>query len=107
MVRAGVFLSKHHDYNHNYIVIPKIIIVPKSKGKNTQEGEGNVAKGLVDLGINNEKDEKKFLEIVNEEEKHVKGFVQMSTKQILEKECDKLVLVYLHSADVFFRQKKI
>ena len=81
--------------------------MPKSKGKNTQEGEGNVAKGVVDLGINNKKDEKKFLEIVNEEEKRVKGFIQKSTKQILEKECDKLVLVYLHSADVFFRQKKI
>ena len=24
--------------------------MPKSKGKNTDEGEGNVAKGLVDLG---------------------------------------------------------
>ena len=25
--------------------------MPKSKGKNTDEGEGNVAKGLVDLGL--------------------------------------------------------
>ena len=40
--------------------------MPKSKGKNTDEGEGNAAKGLVDLGIDNEEDEKKFLEIVNE-----------------------------------------
>ena len=30
--------------------------MPKSKGKNTDEGEGNVAKGWVDLGIDNEKD---------------------------------------------------
>ena len=49
--------------------------MPKSKGKNTDEGEGNVAKCLVDLGIDDEKDDKKFLEIVNEEEKHVKEFI--------------------------------
>ena len=38
--------------------------MPKSKGKNTDEGEGNVAEGLVDLGIDNEKD--------NEAEKNLK-----------------------------------
>ena len=48
--------------------------MPKSKGKNTDEGEGNVTEGLVDLGIDDEKDKKKFLEIVNEEEKCVKEF---------------------------------
>ena len=32
--------------------------MPKSKGKNTDEGESNVAKGLVDLGIDDEKDGK-------------------------------------------------
>ena len=32
--------------------------MPKSKGKNTDEGEGNVAKGLTDLEIDNEKDKK-------------------------------------------------
>ena len=52
--------------------------MPKSKGKNTDEGEGNVAKSVVDLGIDDEKDEKKFLEIVTEEEKHVKEFIQRS-----------------------------
>ena len=57
--------------------------MPKSKGKNTDEGEGNVAKGLVDLGIDDEKDEKKFLEIINEEEKHVKEFIQRSNLEIL------------------------
>ena len=35
--------------------------MPKSKGKNTDDDEGNVAKGLVDLGIDDEKDKKKFL----------------------------------------------
>ena len=75
--------------------------MPKRKGKNTDEGEGNVAEGLVDLGIDDEKDEKICLEIVNEEEKHVKEFIQMSNKKILESECDELALVYLHSADVF------
>ena len=80
--------------------------MPKSKGKNTDEGEGNVAKGLVDLGIDDEKDEKKFLEIVNEEEKHVKEFIQMSNQKILESECDQLALVYSHSANVFNEAEK-
>ena len=75
--------------------------MPKSKGKNTDEGEGNVAEGWVDLGIDNEKDKKKFLEIVNEEEKHVKEFIQRSNLEILESECDNLALVYSHSGDVF------
>ena len=80
--------------------------MPKSKGKNTDEGEGNVAEGLVDLGIDDEKDEKKFLEIVNEEEKHVKEFIQSSNLEILESECEKLALVYSHSADVFHEAEK-
>ena len=78
--------------------------MPKSKGKNTDEGEGNVAEDLVDLGIDDEKDEKKFLEIVNEEEKHVKEFIQTSNKKILE--CDQLALVYSHSANVFDEAEK-
>ena len=76
--------------------------MPKSKGKNT--GEGNVADGLVDLGIDDEKDEKdekKFLEIINEEEMHVKEFIQRSNLEIQARECDKLALIYSHSADVF------
>ena len=81
--------------------------MPKRKGKNTDEGEGNVTEGLVDLGIDDEKDEKKFLEIINEEEKHVKEFIQMSNKKILESECDELALVYLHSANVFDEAEKI
>ena len=80
--------------------------MPKRKGQNTDEGEGNVAEGLVDLGIEDEKDEKKFLEIVNEEEKRVKEFMQTSNKKTLESECDKLALVYLHSADVFDEAEK-
>ena len=36
--------------------------------------------GLVDLGIDDEKDKKKFLEIINEEEKCVKEFIQRSNK---------------------------
>ena len=60
----------------------------------------------MDLGIDDEKDKKKFLEIVNEEEKHVKEFIQMSNKKILESECDELALVYLRSADVFNEAEK-
>ena len=80
--------------------------MPKSKGKNTDKGEGNVAVGLVDLGIDDEKDEKKFLEIVNEEEKCVKEFIQRSNLEIQARECDKLALIYLHSASVFDEVEK-
>ena len=80
--------------------------MPKSKGKNTDEGEGNVAKGLVDLGIDDEKDKKKFLEIINEEEKHVKEFIQRSNLEIQVRECDKLALIYSHSTNVFNEAEK-
>ena len=80
--------------------------MPKSKGKNTDEGEGNVAEGLVDLGIDDEKDKKKFLEIVNEEEKHVKEFIQRSNLEIQARECDKLALISSHSPDVFDEVEK-
>ena len=80
--------------------------MPKSKGKNREEGEDNVAEGLVNLGIDDEKDKKKFLEIVNEEEKCVKEFIQRSNLEILGSECEKLALVYSHSADVFHEAEK-
>ena len=80
--------------------------MPKSKGKNTDEGEGNVAKGLVDLGIDDEKDKKKFLEIINEGEKHVKEFIIRSNLEIQVRECDKLALIYSQSADVFNEVEK-
>ena len=80
--------------------------MPKSKGENTDEDEGNVAQGLVDLGIDDEKYEKKFLEIINEEEKHVKEFIQRSNLEIQVRECDKLALIYLHSANVFDEVEK-
>ena len=80
--------------------------MPKSKGKNTDEGEDNVAEGLVDLGIDDEKDEKKFLEIINEEEKHVKEFIIRSNLEIQVRECDKLALIYSQSADVFNEAEK-
>ena len=80
--------------------------MPKRKGKNMDEGEGKVAKGSVDLGIDDEKDKKKFLEIINKEEKHVKEFIQRSNKKILESECDELALVFLHSTDVFDEAEK-
>ena len=60
----------------------------------------------MDLGIDDEKDEKKFLEIINEEEKHVKKFIQRSKVEILESECEKLALVYSHSANVFHEVEK-
>ena len=81
--------------------------MPKSKGKNTDEGEGNVAEGLVDLGIDDEKDEKKFLEIVSEEEKRVKEFIIRSYLEIQARECDKLALIYSQSADVSEVEKNL
>ena len=80
--------------------------MPKSKGKNTDEGEGNVAEGLVYLGIDDEKDEKKFLEIINEEEKHVKEFIKRPILEIQVRECDKLALIYSQSANVFNEAEK-
>ena len=80
--------------------------MPNSKGKNTDEGKGNVAEGLVHLGIDDEKNKKKFLEIINKEEKHVKEFIQSSKLEILESECEKLALVYSHSADAFHEVEK-
>ena len=80
--------------------------MPKSKGKNTHQGEGKVAKGLVDVGIDDEKDKKKFLEIINEEKKHVKEFIQRSNLEIQVRECDKLALIYSHSADIFDEAEK-
>ena len=80
--------------------------MPKSKGKNTDDGEGNVAEGLVDLGIEDEKDENKFFEIINEEEKHVKEFIIRSNLEIQVRECDKLALIYSQSAYVFNEEEK-
>ena len=60
----------------------------------------------MDLGIDDEKDEKKFLEIINEEEKHVKEFLQRSNLEIQTRECDKLALIYSHSANVFDEVEK-
>ena len=60
----------------------------------------------MDLGIDDEKDEKKFLEIINEEEKHVKEFIIRSNLEIQVRECDKLTLIYFQSADVFNEVEK-
>ena len=60
----------------------------------------------MDLRIDDEKDEKKFLEIVNEEEKCVNEFIQTSNKKILESEHDQLALVYSRSANVINEAEK-
>ena len=52
------------------------------------------------------KDEKKFLEIVNEEEKHVKELIIRSNLEIQVRECDKLALIYSQSATVFNEAEK-
>ena len=60
----------------------------------------------MDLGIDDEKDKKKFLEIINEEERCVKEFIIRSNLEIEVRECDKLALIYSQSADVFNEAEK-
>ena len=46
----------------------------KDKAKNEGEGESDSGEGLVDLGLGEEADEQKIIEIVKEEEKCVQDF---------------------------------
>ena len=73
--------------------------MPKQNFKNKDtakgEGEGEGAKGgLVDLGLDDENAERKLKQIVYEEEKCVKDFLETMKKHILEKEYDALALLY-------------
>ena len=69
----------------------------KEKNKDTAKGEGEGSKGcLVDLGLDDENAEKKK-QIVYEEEKCVTDFLETTNKQILEKKCDALALLYSRS----------
>ena len=79
----------------------------KEKNKDTVKGEGEGAKGsLVDLGLDDENAEKKFKQIIYEEEKHMKDFSETTNKQILEKECDVLALSYSRSENAFDQAKR-
>ena len=49
---------------------------PINKVKNEGESEGESAKGLLDLGLNEETDEDKLREIVKEEEKCLQEFLK-------------------------------
>ena len=81
-------------------------MMPKRNKKNKDtakcEGEG----GLVDLGLDDENTEKKLKQIVYEEEKRVKDFLETMNKTILEKECDVLALLYLRSENAINQAKR-
>ena len=79
----------------------------KKKNKDTSKGECEGAEGgLVDLGLDDENEEKKLKQIVYEEEKCIKDFLETTNKQILEKECDALALSYLRSVNAFDQAKR-
>ena len=60
----------------------------------------------MDLGLDDENEEKKLKQIIYEEEKHIKDFLETTNKQILEKECDALALSYLRSKNAFDQAKR-
>ena len=79
---------------------------PNDKVKNEGESEGESAEGLLDLGINEETDQHKLREIVKEEEKCVQEFLKITNREILEKECDNLALIFSGITDVVDKAKK-
>ena len=86
-------------------------MMPKQNNKNKDtakcEGEGEGAKGgLVDLGLDDENAEKKLKQIIYEEEKCVKDFLETMNKTILEKECDVLALLYSRSENAINQAKR-
>ena len=86
-------------------------MMPKRNKKNKDtakcEGEGEGAKGgLVDLGLDDENAEKKLKQIIYEEEKCVKNFLETMNKTILEKECDMLALLYSRSENAINQAKR-
>ena len=60
----------------------------------------------MDLGLDDENAEKKLKQIVYEERKHVKDFLETMNKTILEKECDMLALLYLRSENAINQAKR-
>ena len=83
----------------------------KKKNKNTakseSEGECEGAEGgLVDLGLDDENEEKKLKQIAYEEEKCINDFLETMNKQILKKECGVLALSYSRSENAFDQVKR-
>ena len=90
-------------------------MMPKQKKKNKDtakvegegEGEGKGAKGgLVDLGLDDENAEKKLKQIIYEEEKCVKDFLETTNKQMLKNGCDMLALSYSRSENAFDQARR-
>ena len=85
----------------------------KEKNKDTAKGEGEgegecegAEGGLVDLGLDDDNEEKKLKQIIYEEEKCIKDFLETMNKQILKKECDTLALSYSRSENAFDQAKR-
>ena len=78
---------------------------PNDTVKNEDESEDESAEGLLDLGLNEETDEDKLRKIVKEEEKHLQAFLKNTNREIQEKECDTLALIFLASTDVIDKAK--
>ena len=88
-------------------MMPKQNLKNKDTAKCEGEGEGEGAKGgLVDLGLDDENAEKKLKQIIYEEEKRVKDFLETTNKTILKKECDVLALSYLRSENAINQAKR-
>ena len=60
----------------------------------------------MDLGLDDENAEKKLKQIIYEEEKRVKDFLETTNKTILKKECDSLALLYLRSENAINQAKR-
>ena len=60
----------------------------------------------MDLGLDDQNEEKKLKQIIYEEEKCIKDALETTNKQILEKECDRLALSYLKSENAFNQVKR-
>ena len=60
----------------------------------------------MDLGLDDENAEKKLKQIIYEEEKRVKDFLETMNKHILKKEFDALALLYLRSENAINQAKR-
>ena len=60
----------------------------------------------MDLGLDDENAEKKLKQIIYEEEKCVKNFLETMNKTIHEKECDALAFLYSRSQNAINQAKR-
>ena len=78
----------------------------KDKAKNEDEGESEIGKGLVDLGLDEEADEQKIFEITKEEEKHVQEFLKSTNKKFWKKNVTSFHYYFLTQLMLWIKQKR-